>query len=328
LFGTRFRAEGHGVAHPLERLEPKVTEQILLESGASMALHPLPIQPPLFPAEAEEYSRRALALSADAIARCDVRVDIAYGPDPRQTLDTYRPQAQFGRPLPVLLFVHGGGWTNGYKEWVGLLGPSITAFPAILVCVSYRLAPVNRFPAPFEDCVAAITWAYNHIAELGGDPGRIFVGGHASGGHLIALATLRINEFTAAGLPENVIRACFPVSGRFNMVFGTPLAGSAEHRHQSVLFTANQDPIPASPLHQIRKCKTSFLLTYGSNDIPSIIKDNEQMLAALNARGVPAECLILDSCNHFDTAIEIRHPNSPWMQAVRRRMWKASEAVS
>jgi arylformamidase len=293
-----------------------------LESGASMALHPLPIQPPLFPPEAEDYSRRALALSADAIARCDVRADIAYDTDPRQTLDIYRPQAPFGQPLPVLLFVHGGGWTNGYKEWVGLLGPSITAFPALLVCVSYRLAPANRFPAPFEDCVAAIRWAYNHVAEFGGDPERIFVGGHASGGHLIALATLRVNELTASGLPEDVIRACFPVSGRFNMVFGTPVPGSAEHRHQSVLFAPSQDPIPASPLHQIRKCKTSFLLTYGSNDIPSIIKDNEQMFAALNARGVPAERLILDGCNHFDTAIETRHPNSPWVQAVRRTMCK------
>jgi acetyl esterase/lipase len=116
----------------------------------SMALNHLPSQPPLFPPEAEEYSRRALALSADAIGRCDVRMDIAYDADPRQALDIYRPQAPFRHPLPILLFVHGGGWTNGYKEWVGLFGPSITAFPALLVSVSYRLAPANRFPAPFR----------------------------------------------------------------------------------------------------------------------------------------------------------------------------------
>ena len=292
-----------------------------------MAHHPLPIQPPLFPPEAEEYSRRALALSADATAHCDVRADIAYNTDPRQNLDIYRPHAPLGHALPVLLFVHGGGWTNGYKEWVGLLGPSVTAFPALLVCVSHRLAPANRFPAPFEDCVAAIRWVYDHIAEFGGDPEQIFVGGHASGGHLITLATLRINELTASRLPKDVIRACFPVSGRFNMVFGTPVPGSAEHRHQSVLFTPGQDPIPASPLHQIRKCKTSFLLTYGSDDIPSIIKDNEQMLAALKARGVRAERLILDGCNHFDTGTEIRHLNSPWMQAVRRTMLKEFEST-
>jgi acetyl esterase/lipase len=191
------------------------------------------------------------------------------------------------------------------------------------------LAPANRFPAPFEDCVAAIRWAYKHIAEFGGDPERIFVGGHASGGHLIALATLRVDKLTAAGLPEEVIRACFPISGRFNMVFGTPLPGSAEHRHQSVLFAPNQDPIPASPLHQIGKCKTPFLLTYGSKDIPSIIEDNEQMLAALNARGAPAERLTLEGHDHFDTAIETRHADSPWMQAICRRMCKlVPEAVS
>jgi arylformamidase len=182
------------------------------------------------------------------------------------------------------------------------------------------LAPNNRFPAPFDDCVAAIKWAYDHIAEFGGAPERIFVGGHASGGHLTALATLRVDELTAAGLPKNVIRECFPVSSRFNMVFGSPLPGSVEHRHQSMLFAPNQDAVPASPLHQIGKCKTPFLLTYGSRDVPSIIEDNEQMLAALNAQGVPAERLMLEGHDHFDTAIETRHADSPWMQAIRRRM--------
>jgi arylformamidase len=138
----------------------------------------------------------------------------------------------------------------------------------------------------------------------------------------MALAALRVDELSASGLPENVIRGCFPISGRFNMVFGTPLPGSAEHRHQSVLFAPNQDPIPASPLHQIGKCKTSFLLTYGSKDILSIIEDNERMLAALTARDVPAERLMLESHDHFDTAIETRHADSPWMQAIHRRMCK------
>ena len=285
-----------------------------------MAIHPRPIQPPLFPPEAEKYSRRALELSASAIGQCDVRKDIPYGDDPRQILDVYRPLIAFRRPVPVLLFFHGGGWTNGYKEWVGLLGPSITAFPALFVSVSYRLAPSNRFPAPFDDCVAAVKWTYDQIAEFGGDPERLFVGGHASGGHLTALATLRVDELIAAGLPKNVIQACFPISARLNMVFRAPVPGSAEYRHQSMLFAADQDAVSASPLHQIGRSEAPFLLTYGSRDTPSIIEDNERMFAALNAHGVPAERLMLEGLDHFDSAIETRHADSLWMRAVRRRM--------
>ncbi|MEQ8698278.1 MAG: alpha/beta hydrolase fold domain-containing protein, partial [Bauldia litoralis] len=55
-----------------------------------------------------------------------------------------------------LVFIHGGGWTNGYKEWVGLLAPSVVAFPAVFVSVACRLAPDHRLPVPFDDCASAI----------------------------------------------------------------------------------------------------------------------------------------------------------------------------
>src|SRR5690606_39068550 len=98
-----------------------------------MSFDDLEPQPPIFPPEAEAYARRALELSREAAARCEVAFDVAYGPDRRQALDVHRPRGTAGERLPVLLFIHGGGWTNGYKEWVGLLAPAVTAFPAIFV---------------------------------------------------------------------------------------------------------------------------------------------------------------------------------------------------
>ncbi|MEQ8698279.1 MAG: hypothetical protein RLT05_17210 [Bauldia litoralis] len=88
---------------------------------ATMGFDNLAPQPPIFPEEAAEYARKALDLSWDAAQRCDVVRDLAYGPDPRQKLDIYRSPGQPEGPLPVLVFIHGGGWTNGYKEWVGLI---------------------------------------------------------------------------------------------------------------------------------------------------------------------------------------------------------------
>ncbi|MGH7004810.1 MAG: hypothetical protein ACREIP_12755, partial [Alphaproteobacteria bacterium] len=93
-------------------------------------------QPPIYPAEAEAYGQRALELSREAAARVPHALDIPYGADYWQRIDIYMPVAPAPVPLPVLLFAHGGAWTHGYKEWIGLMAPTITAFPAILVSVS------------------------------------------------------------------------------------------------------------------------------------------------------------------------------------------------
>lgn len=285
-----------------------------------MSFDDLAPQPPIFPPEAEAYSRRALELSREAAGRCDATFDVAYGPDPRQRLDVYRSRSVGGERLPVLLFIHGGGWTNGYKEWVGLLAPAVTSFPAIFVSVACRLAPVHRFPVPFEDCVRAIAWVHRNVAVHGGDPERIHVGGHSSGGHLTSLAALRRDKLRAEGLPDSVIRACFPVSARFDMVFVDPPPGSVEHRHQSVLFSPGEDTRLASPFHLVAGCRVPFLVTYGDRDIPSIVVNGERMFAALRESGAAAERLVLEGHDHFDTAIEIRHPDGPWMTAVKQWM--------
>lgn len=277
-------------------------------------------QPPIHPPEADAYSRRALELSRRAAESCDCHFDIAYGPDRRQVLDIYRPVSMWRGSLPVLFFLHGGAWTNGYKEWMGLLAPAVTCFPAIFISVSCRLAPTHRYPRPLDDCVSALSWVHRRIDRYGGDPTRVFVGGHSSGGHLTSLAALRPDKLRSQNIQESVIKGCFPVSARFNMVFDDPDPGTTEYRHQSMLFDAGEDTALASPIRLIEGCRIPFLLTYGSNDLPAIIENNGQMYTALRAAGAPAARLVLADHDHFDTALEIRHAESPWMTAVKGRM--------
>src|SRR6266511_1786409 len=106
---------------------------------------------------------------AKAASRCDVIFDVPYGGDYCQRLDIYRSK-KASVNLPVLVFAHGGAWTDGYKEWMGLMAPAITNFPAIFVSVSHRLAPAHRYPDPFDDCMAAVSWVHRNIREYGGDP--------------------------------------------------------------------------------------------------------------------------------------------------------------
>ena len=109
--------------------------------------------------------------------------DLAYGSDPLQKLDLYAPERAKG-PLPVLLFIHGGGFTRGDKH--GSYYPdNITAWAArhgmVGVNVNYRLAPGTAFPGATQDLAAAIGWVRTNIAAHGGDPARIVLFGHSAG---------------------------------------------------------------------------------------------------------------------------------------------------
>ena len=104
-------------------------------------------QPPMSE-RAEEYTATALKLTREVQRRSRVELDVAYGGTDEQRLDLYLPNGPASEPVPVLLFMHGGGWTHGYKEWAGFMAPAIVCLPAILVSVGYRLAPQGQVSRP------------------------------------------------------------------------------------------------------------------------------------------------------------------------------------
>lgn len=286
-----------------------------------MAFDNLPEQPPAYPAEAAKFVEAALALSKDAAQRCDVTMDIGYGADYWQALDVYRERGSSATGLPVLVFAHGGAWTHGYKELCGLMAPAITAFPAIFVSVSYRHAPENRFPCAFDDCVDALKWVYDNISEFGGDPNRIYVAGHSAGGHLYSLVTLKQDALKSAQLPLDLVKGCFPVSSQLNLVFENPEPGSGEARIYEMFLARKSDAEAASPLHQLNKRPAvPFLLSYGTNDFPRIIRANDAMYAALRAINADVELMVFEGYDHFDMAFDLRNSTNRWIDAVRRRM--------
>lgn len=97
----------------------------------------------------------------------------------------YRPQGS--GPHPTLLFIHGGGFVIGdldaYDAQCRVL---CTRVGAVVVSVDYRLAPEAPFPAAVEDALAAMEWVAEHVEELGGDAGRVAIGGDSAGGNLSA----------------------------------------------------------------------------------------------------------------------------------------------
>jgi acetyl esterase/lipase len=116
--------------------------------------------------------------------------DLAYGPDPRHRLDVHRPAAD-SAGLPVLLYVHGGGFVGGDKTAPGSpyydhLGGWAARNGLVAMVMTYRLAPVHQWPAGAEDVAAALAWTREHCVSYGADPGRIVLMGQSAGAAHVA----------------------------------------------------------------------------------------------------------------------------------------------
>ncbi len=113
----------------------------------------------------------------------------------RGLLDVYRRAEGPVQGAPVLLQVHGGGWTIGNKDQQGIpLMLHMAARGWVCVAINYRLSPRHAFPTHIVDVKRSIAWIRDNIAEYGGDPSYVAITGGSAGGHLAALAALTPND--------------------------------------------------------------------------------------------------------------------------------------
>lgn len=127
---------------------------------------------------------------------CDHTVPVDGG---AVTVRVSRPEQLGPGPAPALLYIHGGGWSQGNVDTAAVeCGPMASTVPCVVASVGYRLAPEHPFPVPLDDCVAAYAWLRNQADALGIDPSRIAVGGASAGGNLAAALCLAARE---RGLP-------------------------------------------------------------------------------------------------------------------------------
>ena len=131
----------------------------------------------------------ALVSTAGHIAAQKLTSDVRYverGHE-RQVLDIYTPEQTAGASLPVMFWIHGGGWEAGDKSDVGLKPKVLTERGFVFVSTQYRLLPEVSMDELTSDVAKSLAWVHENIAEHGGDPSRIFVGGHSAGAQLAAL---------------------------------------------------------------------------------------------------------------------------------------------
>lgn len=297
-----------------------------------MAFDDLKPQPPrasLNPERVEEfeaYAAAAFERSKSAAAACQTILDITFGEDYYQKLDLYLPDeaAMAGNEggLPVILFCHGGGWNFGYKEWNGFMAPALIDLPAIFASVSYRLAPEHKFPAALEDVLAGLTWVYNHIANHGGNPDRLFMGGWSAGGTLAALATVRRDLYPNYGLPDDVIKGCVATSTPYDHRVNNPQPGSTTERLQRQLFSRPEHVDQTSAIAYIDGLKTPFFISHGENDFPHVMATSRLMYDALKAQSTPVNYHVFPNFDHYQNNLDQGRRGNKWIETVRGMMAK------
>ena len=263
------------------------------------------------PLGAEEFTEITLKLSQEVREQVECRLDIPYGENERHKVDIYLPKEAGSEPLPVLMYMHGGRWTRGDKSRAAFLAPAIISAPAIFVAVGFRLATEVKYPGPVDDCRAALKWVYENIAGHGGDPDRIFVGGHSSGGHLSSLITLQQNALRNLGLPDDVIKGCFPASGVFDV--------ASPSRIETFLNSAD-DVTEASPVRQVAGNQVPFFIIVGENDAEEHRSYYHAMVEALGKERGPVESADIEGVNHYEISLWCGEPDSLWATTVRQWM--------
>ena len=212
--------------------------------------------------------------------RVTVHKNIAYDDETgrRGLLDVYVPAEAPPQGAPVLLQVHGGGWTIGNKDQQGIpLMQHLAAKGWVCVAINYRLSPKHAFPAHVIDVKKAIAWIKEHIESYGGDPDYVAITGGSAGGHLCALAALTPDRVEWQPGFEDVdtsVQVAVPHYGVYDFAGSTGLR-SAELLRDRFLAprilqrTWAEEPEAfeaASPILQVTEDAPDFFVLHGQYD--------------------------------------------------------------
>jgi arylformamidase len=138
-------------------------------------------------------------------------IPYAEAPHARQILDVYAPPG--AKNVPVVVWIHGGGWQTGDKTLVQLKPQAFVDKGFVFVAMNYRLLPAATMGDIIRDVAKSVRWVHDHIAEHGGDPKRLLVMGHSAGAQLAALICTDDRYLKAEGLTLGIVKGCVPVDG-------------------------------------------------------------------------------------------------------------------
>ncbi|MBC5785626.1 alpha/beta hydrolase [Ramlibacter sp. USB13] len=240
--------------------------------------------------------------------------DLRFGPDPqRNLLDVFTPESG-GAARPVLVFVHGGGFTAGGRRAPGSpfydnIGVWAVKNGMVAVNTTYRLAPQNPWPAAQEDLAATITWVRENIAARGGDPNRIYLMGHSAGAAHVAqyIGHPRFHVEPGGGIAGAIL-----VSGLFDPSSATPSPALQSYFGTDASAYARRSALPGMAASRL-----PMLVAYAELDPSDFHEQAEQAQAALCAANHCGPLLQLRGHSHMSEVYAINTGDTALTDAIR-----------
>jgi len=276
-----------------------------------------------------------LFIGNDAIAQ-KLTADIHYKENghARHVLDIYTPETQSETNLPVMFWIHGGGWQVGDKSDVALKPKVFVERGFVFVSTNYRLLPEVAMEELIDDIASSLGWVHKHISKHGGDPERIFVGGHSAGAQLAALICTDDRYVKKEGLSFNVLKGCVPVDGD---TYDIPkIIATAEYRqmvyglemytfgHRQKFGNDPKKHVDFSAVTHVTKGKNipPFLLIYFSGN-PDTLAQARQLESVLKSAGIPARAYGKSDSNHSQLNNDLGKPDDPATQELYKFLQSA-----
>lgn len=251
--------------------------------------------------------------------------DIAYVPDgdPSQSLDLYLPEKTPDHALPLIVWIHGGGWMGGSKADCPAIGFVRRGYVA--ASIEYRFSQKALFPAQIQDCQAAIRWLRANAAKYHIDPDHVGVWGASAGGHLVALLGTAggAHAFAPIGGNDRQSDRVQAVCDMFGPAdFNTVMAQAAADKTRNIFnFNHKGDPysqligVPlnsdsakgeaVSPVHYVSKDDPPFLILHGTVDALVPFAQSVELADDLKKAGVDVILQPMPGSNHGGPAFNL-----------------------
>ena len=216
---------------------------------------------------------------------------LAYGVEQRQRLDIYRPATQVAQ-APLVVFFYGGSWSSGERADYRFVGEALASRGIVAVVADYRLSPAVRYPVFLQDSAHALRWAFDHAADYGADPARVFVMGHSAGAYNAAMLALDKRWLEAVDLTPSRLAGWIGLAGPYDFL---PI-GDAQTR---VAFSWPDTPADSQPLvHASAASPRALLLAAEHDTVVNPQRSTVAMAERLKASGVRVESALYDSVSH------------------------------
>jgi acetyl esterase/lipase len=257
--------------------------------------------------------------------------DLAYwdGPDrdvKKHRLDLFLPK---GTAWPVLVFAHGGGWTEGDKglrvggaDVYGNIGRFFAARGVGTAVINYRLLPNVTWRDQVQDVARAVAWVHSHIRKFGGDPDRLFLAGHSAGAQLVARVALDAAPLETHNRSPAIVCGVTAVSGA-----GLDLADAKtyelgedpayyEQRFRDKASYDRQWQVEASPTSFVDPNDPPFLILYAEGESKGLQRQSRRLNEVLALSGVESKVVTVSGESHSRIVLALSHPDKTAAPAI------------